>query len=57
MIFAIVALAVAGHLKGAEGILINEIGIEGEEFKGLTRTQAEEVIKIWRRIGDQEIVT
>jgi len=55
--FVAIILGVTGHLRGVEGALTSEIEIEGEEFKGLTRSQAEEVKKIWRVIGDQEIVT
>ena len=57
MVFAIVTLSITGYLRGAEGALTGVIGIEEQEFEGLTRSQAEEVIKIWRVIGDQEIVS
>jgi len=57
MVFAIVTLSITGYLRGAEGALTGVIGIEEQEFEGLTRSQAEEVIKIWRVIGNQEIVT
>jgi hypothetical protein len=57
VVFAVFALGVVGHLKGAEGSIPDKTKVEKEEERILTDNQAKEVIKIWRVIGDQEIVT
>lgn len=52
-----ITTGIGGHLKGAEGAIPDEIRVENREFRGLSKSEAEEVRAIWRVIGDQEIVT
>jgi hypothetical protein len=55
MVFAVVILGIAGHLRSVEGAISG--GNWTREGKTLTESEAEEVRAIWRAIGDQEVVT
>lgn len=56
ILIMVVALGLGEWIKVAEGAITSQIEVKGEEFKGLSKSEAERVIKIWRVIGDQEIV-
>ncbi len=56
MILMSFALGIVGHLKGAEGALRSENRTVESGFGALSENEVEEVKRIWRAIGDQEIV-
>ena len=56
VVIATIILSSAGYLKDSESAIPDEIIVEKNEFRGLSKSEAEEVIKIWRVISDQEIV-
>ena len=56
MVLMSFALGIVGHLKGVEGALRSENRTVENGFGALSENESEEVKRIWRAIGDQEIV-
>ena len=56
VVIATIVLGITGFLREGESAIPDGIMVEKDEFRGLTKSEAEEVIKIWRVISDQEIV-